>query len=423
WESRQRLAERILQGIHQVHPTQIPIYLNLLNILDPVIYRLAILELIDTPKSSHSPEEQSPRQEEANRSNPYPQQFGNIRELIGVSNRKIKDWFSNCEEILLKNLDDHLCPFVIREDCQLRNFLIDPVFRDNVILELRPKSSIEEKINRIQERLDGAFKQGAALLKNHNQSDVLKKIGIEAGWSELALQDAFQNALLKSFPLIQKGLLQIRKELERDIRHLSLNIIEQVQNVALIKASELSILEAIPILSIIKKSRYFAILNNAGLIEETLERLHSSEIRLEKARYSEQLTQHLTGKKQSSFNRAFSLNGNGQTSRRPKEFVEQLTFSKITEERVFGTLLATYSEEALKVKLIQKSFTDADARVRYLAVVAASEIQNPDLFQFLVEKLVEPALSNAAFAALLSIGQRDFDLLSLSLESAFYLPG
>ncbi|NJO01136.1 MAG: hypothetical protein HC880_05030 [Bacteroidia bacterium] len=48
----QCLADRIVNDIYRIHPTQLAIYLNLLRILDSVAYRTAILKLLDSRDQS-----------------------------------------------------------------------------------------------------------------------------------------------------------------------------------------------------------------------------------------------------------------------------------------------------------------------------------------------------------------------------------
>jgi AAA family ATP:ADP antiporter len=159
---------------------------------------------------------------------------------------------------------------------------------------------------------------------------------------------------------------------------------DDAQRIALYQAGDLCLLSAIPILEKVQRSKFYAASRNRELIRRTYNKLKGAEFRLEKIKY-----------------------------------IEQLTFSKITSERRFGALLAAYSEASMKPKLLNKLFRDSDYKVRYHAVTAAACSETQDLYNNLIEKLADPAYSNAAVAACAATGDRMFGLL----ESAFYLTG
>lgn len=158
----------------------------------------------------------------------------------------------------------------------------------------------------------------------------------------------------------------------------------RIQKIALLEASKFCVLDALPILEQIMELRYFSVLENADLIRQTYDTLEGAKFRLAKVKYIEQLTQ-----------------------------------SKLFLERVFGAILCTYAEDAIKTKLLNKLFRDPVSLVRYYAVAASAHTNNNLLHNFMIEKLREPQYSNAAFAAIVATGETLFP----ALDSAFYATG
>lgn len=156
------------------------------------------------------------------------------------------------------------------------------------------------------------------------------------------------------------------------------------QAVALKQASLISLLEAIPILDRVIESKYFPVLENRELIQQTYDRLRGAEFRLERLKY-----------------------------------IEQLTLSKLTDERMFGALLTAYASEEMKPRLLNKLFKDPNYRVRFNAVSSAINTENADIFNNLLEKLNQAQYSNVATAAMVATGESCID----TLEAAFYLSG
>ena len=159
---------------------------------------------------------------------------------------------------------------------------------------------------------------------------------------------------------------------------------DDAQSIALYQAGDLCLLSAIYVLEDVQKSKFYAVSRNRELIRRTFNKLRGAEFRLEKVKY-----------------------------------IEQLTFSKITSERRFGALLAAYSSNTMKPKLLNKLFRDNDYKVRYNAVTASARSETTDLHNNLIEKLAEAGYSNAAVAAIAATGKIMFPLL----ESAFHLTG
>lgn len=162
------------------------------------------------------------------------------------------------------------------------------------------------------------------------------------------------------------------------------NYDEDVQKIALLETSDLCILPAIPVIERIQASKYYPILRNRDLVDKVYAQLKAAEFRLEKLKY-----------------------------------IEQLTLSKLKWERVFGALLAAYSDDAMKPRLLNKLFRDPEIKVRYMSVASSANSTNPDLHKNLIEKLGDSLYGNAAVAAVTATGEKIFP----SLENAFYLTG
>ncbi|GAB4403048.1 MAG: hypothetical protein OHK0053_27510 [Microscillaceae bacterium] len=182
----------------------------------------------------------------------------------------------------------------------------------------------------------------------------------------------------------REALQQLLEAYLLEIKQMAIEIDEEGQQIALIQASKLCILEGIPLLDILMKSKYFPVLENAELIRQTYRRLRGAEFRLERIKY-----------------------------------IRQLTYSKQIEERVFGALLTLYAQESVQTELLPNLLRDPIYAVRYQALVAASRTQSPALYYQLIDKLAEPAYSNAAFAALNTLGEPIFPYL----ENAYYMTG
>ncbi|HEY8402511.1 MAG TPA: cyclic nucleotide-binding domain-containing protein [Cytophagaceae bacterium] len=162
------------------------------------------------------------------------------------------------------------------------------------------------------------------------------------------------------------------------------NYDEDIQKIALLEASALSLLPAIPVLERIQVSKYYPILRNRDLVDKVHAQLKAAEFRLEKVKY-----------------------------------IEQLTLSKLRQERVFGALLAAYAEDSMKPRLLNKLFRDNDPKVRYMAVASSANTSNIDLQKNLIEKLGDSSYGNAAVSAVTQTGEKMFP----ALENAFYLTG
>ncbi len=303
------LARQILQDIHQISPNQLPVYLNVLNILNPVLYRKAVLTLLDDKD-------------------------GNIKALIvrfqDIIQSKLKEQSSQDLENLMGQNHPYAEGFTI-------------------------KLSFEEEVRQLISLLD-------TQILHNREAEHLRTKG----------------------QAMKEELNQVLKNWQNELRYLPLNIEEDTQKIVLHQAAKLCILEAIPVLDVVLKSRYFPILENARLIQQTYSRLRGAEFRLERIKY-----------------------------------IRQLTLSKQTEERVFGALLTIYASQAAQEELLPNLLQDPSYLVRYQALVASSSSKETALYYKLIEKLDEPQYGNAAFAALVAIGEDIFP----QLENAFYMTG
>jgi len=199
--------------------------------------------------------------------------------------------------------------------------------------------------------------------------------------------------------LVKRTLAQGAKEMPRHLKVLNIldpilykrvliKLLENddpaIQGYVLQEVDELCLLDAIPVLEKIMESKYFPVLRTSELILAVHNKLKGAEFRLEKLKY-----------------------------------IEQLTLSKLPDERVFGALLTTYANDDMKGKLLNKLFRDPNTEVKYHAVTAAAGSDNMDLHNNLIEKLSSPAFSNAAVAAITATGEQLFHML----ETAFFLSG
>jgi ATP:ADP antiporter, AAA family len=159
---------------------------------------------------------------------------------------------------------------------------------------------------------------------------------------------------------------------------------DYAQKIALHETGKLCLLDAIDILEKYMASKYFHSSSNSELIKNIYYRLKGAEFRLKKLKY-----------------------------------IEQLTFSKRTNERQFGACLTAFADNAIKSKLFNNLFRDTNKEVRYQAVASAAGTTNKDIYTNLVEMLDTSLYSNAAVAAMSATGE---ELLPI-LETAFYSTG
>ena len=128
--------------------------------------------------------------------------------------------------------------------------------------------------------------------------------------------------------------------------------------------------------------KYFSALKAARLIKEVHERLNESLTRIEKVKY-----------------------------------VDQLTSSKLLNERVYGALLAQHLDPSEKSKVLTRLFGDKNQQVIYHAILASQEAEDSNLHNQLILQLNDPNFSNAVVSVISASG----DVFINMLETAFQL--
>lgn len=159
---------------------------------------------------------------------------------------------------------------------------------------------------------------------------------------------------------------------------------EIFQREALLLAKEFCLLEAIPILEQLLQSPYFPTFKYGEMIEQVYSKLRGAEFRLERIQY-----------------------------------IEQLTFSKIEEERIFGASLTYYADAQYKPNLLIHLLRDDKPKVKYRAIVSAAKTAAPEIQGYLLENLAYPLFSNAVVSAVVATGE---NLLN-GLENIFSQSG
>jgi hypothetical protein len=177
---------------------------------------------------------------------------------------------------------------------------------------------------------------------------------------------------------------ELAKNANKDVQKISLQINENIQKIALQEAQHWCILEAIPVLYVLINSKYFSVFKHSDIIQKTYNVLKGAEYRLERLKY-----------------------------------LEQLTLSKLENERTFGALLTAYAKSDIKIRLLNQLLQDSKNSVRYYATVASAKTLNVDLYNNLIEKLGSLQYGNASFASMVETSEEIFE----HLELAFYIAG
>ncbi len=201
----------------------------------------------------------------------------------------------------------------------------------------------------------------------------------------LAGETPEQSFIMEQFAtIIEHKTFVIADFLMKNVQQLTLLIDEKIHKIALDEARRWCVLEAIPILYVILNSKYLPVLIFADVIKQTYNFLRGAEYRLERLKYLEQLTQ-----------------------------------SKLVDERSFGALLSNYANEEIKSKLLNQLLLDSDEEVKYFATVGSAHTTAPDLQNGLIEKLNIAYFSSPSFSALKASGESIFP----NLELAFFFAG
>lgn len=216
------------------------------------------------------------------------------------------------------------------------------------------------------------------ILKNEKKFG--KKDGKEKFLSENIAENLFfkkqfffkQVALLGilDFPLYRTVILKTLKDDD-----------SQKQAFALQKTASFLLIEAIPILKNIIDRKYFSILKNKEQIKSVYQKLKNAKKHLHESKY-----------------------------------LEQLTYSKITEERKYGTLLLTYANPTTKIELLTRLLDDADQSIQISALNAAINLENQYIFEKLAEKLKNRQYGNTVAAAMAKNGDAILDTITHTFE-------
>jgi Ca2+/Na+ antiporter len=159
---------------------------------------------------------------------------------------------------------------------------------------------------------------------------------------------------------------------------------EHFQKEALILANDFCLLETIPVLDQLLQSPYFPTFRYGEMIEKIYSKLRGAEFRLERIQY-----------------------------------IEQLTFSKIEEERIFGASLTYYADSQHKPNLLLHLLRDDKPKVEYRAIISSAKTSAPEIQGYLLENLAYPIFSNAVVSAVVATG----DALLSGLENIFTQSG
>ena len=409
------LSEKILSKIHSIHITELPVYLNLLNILDPVIYRLAVLRLIDSRGQQNQDAQDSLSTQKhqdllyqlKSTLDLYPdhllQKLFEIQSLASFTQENASTSLEKTYRFLFKSLFQNISRLESKEEqsraialkkdleVALGNFRGDQSFQSiqDLIADhrLKIRYALEDLSSHV---LQSIFQtQDITSLLDHR---IIIPVEEEIRNLILQINERRQKYLeraedLEEIDELKDWLGVLIDDFQEKIRRLSLDYDDDVQREAILQAMQLCILEAIPILDVISKSKYFAISSNAELITKGYRLLKGAEFRLERM-----------------------------------EYIEQLTKSRQDPERVFGALLTIYAEPDTQNKILNRLLDDAHYLTKYQALVAANTSQNQRMFEKLIEKLDNPSYSNAAFSSIVNIGQIHEQILD-SLEKAFYTTG
>jgi hypothetical protein len=328
------LSSFILDRLHKIDITKLPIYLNILRIINPLDYRKSITNLIDSPDAKLQHLRAKLYQEIETIVLELRQDLQNTRlpeQLDGITAQMYRHTRKLAHERKKQNLiADEKLENIIR-------FIDEKVF-DEIAAGNLPTQLTKEI------------------------TEIADKIGAKA----------------------DEKIVQAGTRMYKNIQQEQIDIREKHQILALAEAEKNCSLEIIELLYILIHTKYFPILQHNELASKTYHFLRGAEYRLERVKY-----------------------------------IEQLTLSKLVQERIFGAMLAGYAEKKMKIRLLSQLLQDEDATVRYYAVLATSGADVQDTYQILVEKLAQPEYINIAFASFVSAGEASLE----TLEQVFHFAG
>lgn len=100
-------------------------------------------------------------------------------------------------------------------------------------------------------------------------------------------------------------------------------------------------------------------------------------------------------------------------------YIQQLSISKNTIERVHGGILADYAPQNQQYEILERLVKDRELPVAKNAIISAAGFKEKDIIKSIIKKLEIEELSNAAYASLLYVDEEAPDIL----EEAFYKTG
>ncbi len=235
------LSSVLLSELHQINDKHLPMYLNVLRIINPLDFKKAVVKLIDSPDAKLQKLKKMLLQE--------------INNLVAKLRKDFQDTglpddLDIIASLVRKELDDHA------KDRKAKNSV--------------PDAKVENIIRFMNERVFRAFQ-----IPNINNSTASPNLvslakGIGHHFHEL--------------------LKKVSNDFNLVIQQENIEIREKHQILALQEAEKSCSLEIIELLHILIQSKYFPMLSHADLINDTFNFLCGAEYRLDRIKYVEQLT-------------------------------------------------------------------------------------------------------------------------------------
>ncbi|TAE72628.1 MAG: hypothetical protein EAZ85_09245 [Bacteroidetes bacterium] len=335
---------KIKQNILKNSPETTIVHLNILQAINPLTYKDALLDLLDSKD-------------------------GRIRQILKEADEKTNQ--------IIENINAQAFQMTQNNEIQLKLFAVSLYKKTRKFSTDRKKETVIT---------DDKVWNWVAFVDDKVRLNAINKQMYEVNAHDsLANETKEQSFIMEAFAkTIENEIFLIAETLLKNVQQLTLLIDEKLHKIALDEARRWCVLEAIPVLYVILNSKYLPVLIFADVIKQTYNFLRGAEYRLERLKYLEQLTQ-----------------------------------SKLVEERSFGALLSNYADEQMKSKLLNQLLLDEDSEVKYFATIASACTTAPDLQNNLIEKLNVPFYGNASFSALKSSGENIFP----NLELAFFFAG
>lgn len=234
------LSRTILSKLHSLAAKELPAYLNVLRIINPLDYKKAIVMLIDSPDAK----------------------LQKLRiELLKQIDR------------LVIELQTELQNTRLPEELDIISTL---VYRHTRVLALerkKQKTAADDKVENIIRLID------------EKVMEKIKNINISANPNQETKEIAHRIG-----EKIYKNITEAGELFEKNIQKENIDIKESHQILALQEAEKNCSLEILDLLHILINSKYFPMLSHADLVKKTYNFLRGAEYRLERLKYIEQLT-------------------------------------------------------------------------------------------------------------------------------------